>query len=281
MGEAMSFYITKASGETEPFSIEKFSRSLKRAGAQPDQIAQIVQEVERIPNLRTTREIYQFAFEALQKHTPHIAARYNLKHALIELGPAGFPFERFVAEIFKRLGYHTEIDVIAHGGCVSHEVDVITTRDTIRRMIECKFRNQLGLKVDVRVTLYIKARFDDLNKKNSPTQTEPPQFHEAMIATNNKFTTQAIQYAECAGLQLLGWSYPAKNSLSELIDRLQLHPITAVTSLSHSQKRACIKNDLVLCNDAPNNAPLFKRLGFSDAEIERLIRECELICKPN
>ncbi len=277
----MSFYITKASGETEPFSIEKFSRSLKRAGARPEQIAQIVQEIEKIPNLRTTREIYEFAFEALQKQTPHIAARYNLKRALIEMGPAGFPFERFVAEIFKRLGYHTDVDVIAQGGCVSHEIDIVTTKDHERSMIECKFHNEQGLKVDVRVTLYIKARFDDLNKKNSHSQTEPLQFHEAMVATNSKFTTQAIQYAECAGLKLLGWSYPAKDSLSELIDRLQLHPITAVTSLSRSQKRACIKNNLVLCNDVPHNTALFKQLGFSDAQVEKLIRECKLICKPN
>lgn len=277
----MSFYILKASGEKELFDIEKFSRSLKHAGASPELIDHLVKEIENIPNLRSTREIYNFAFEHLQKKKPHIAARYNLKHALSELGPAGFPFEHFVAELFKRLGYHTTVDTIAIGNCVNHEIDIVASNKKDRIMVECKFHNEQGLKVDVRVTLYIKARFDDLNKKNPHSSAQPEQFTHALIATNTKFTTQAIQYAECTGLKLLGWAYPGKESLPYLIDQFQLHPITAVTSLSRSQKRACIKNGLVLCNDAPQHTALFKQLGFSDTEIKKLISECTLICNPD
>lgn len=276
----MLFYITKASGEKELFDIEKFKKSLKRTGACDEIITQLVKEIKDIPELKTTRQIYDFAIHRLQKKSPHLAARYNLKQAIMELGPAGFPFEQFIAALFTKLGYKTAVGTIAHGACVTHEIDVAATKEDERLMIECKFHNLQGIKVDVQVSLYIKARFDDLNKKNSDSPLQPAPFNQALIATNTKFTTQAIQYAECVGLKLLGWSYPTNHNLPALIEKLQLHPITALTSLSRSQKRACIKNGLILCNNAQNHAETLKKLRFSNHDIQNIIRESSLICDP-
>jgi len=275
----VKFYIRKASGEKELFDIRKFRRSLKKAGASDTLIKKLVTDIEKQPGLRNTREIYDFALSHLQEQSPPVAARYNIKRALLELGPAGFPFEQFVEKIFKAQGYETEQGLVVQGDCVEHEVDVVAMKEDKHYMIECKFHNRQGLKTDVKVTLYIKARFDDVEKAWVKKAEHGHKFHQAWIATNTKFTTQAIAYAECIGIQLLGWSYPQKNNLPELIDKFDLHPITALPSLSRQQKRAFIKNGFVLCRDAEKQKGLLKSLGFSDHQIKKLISELQAVCK--
>jgi hypothetical protein len=275
----MSFLITKASGEKETFDINKFRTSLKRANADDVIINSLVRQLETMPNLRSTRQIYHFAFNELKQLSPPIAARYSIKNAIRLLGPAGFPFEQFIGELYKRLGYTTRTDYIAQGTCVTHEIDVNAHKNDEHLMIECKFRNRPGLKIDIQTTLYVKARFEDL--KNIPTShnanvmTHP--FSHVLIVTNTKFTTQSIAYAECVGVQLLGWSYPYKNNLPYLIDHYKLHPITALTSLSGSQKRGCIKSGLVLCSDAPHYHSTLRHIGLSEKQVEAVLNECREI----
>ncbi|HEV2601185.1 MAG TPA: restriction endonuclease [Candidatus Babeliales bacterium] len=272
-------YIRKASGEKEPFDIQKFKHSLLKIGAPEQLITKIVKEIELMPAMRTTRQLYDFALERLQENNPPLAARYNIKRALMELGPTGFPFEQFIALIFKEQGYSTQTDQIGRGACVDHELDIIARKESKHLMIECKFHNRQGIKSDVKVTLYVKARFDDIAKgwNNNPKDTD--KFHGAWIVTNTRFTSQAIQYAQCAQIQLLDWSYPVDNNLPHLIKKLQLHPITALTALSRQQKRAFIKNKLILCRDIPHRTELLKKLGFPEHTIKKICEEAAAICE--
>ena len=63
----MSFYITKSTGKKELFDIKKFRRSLQKAGASPKLIKQIVQDLEKQPDIRSTKQIYEFALSYLNK----------------------------------------------------------------------------------------------------------------------------------------------------------------------------------------------------------------------
>ena len=112
----------------------------------------------------TTKEIYHKAFELLHKEEKPIALKYSLKRAIMELGPSGFPFEKFVAEIFKFKGYTAETGKLVKGFCVEHEVDVVAWNKDKLIMCEAKFHNDPGMKSDLKVALYVKARFDDLRK---------------------------------------------------------------------------------------------------------------------
>jgi hypothetical protein len=82
----------------------------------------------------------------------------------MELGPSGFPFEKYVAEILKYQGYRVEVGVIVEGFCVKHEVDIIAEKEAKHFMIECKFHNQPGTFCDVKIPLYINSRFLDIEK---------------------------------------------------------------------------------------------------------------------
>lgn len=268
-------YITKASGEREAFSLDKFKRSLRKAGAPHTIIQQIIDEVIQL-RPSSTAQLHEYAFSRLKELNPPLAARYNIKQAIGELGPAGFPFEKFVAEIFKRDGYSTQTDQIVRGRCVDHEVDVIAQKDNALHMVECKFHNQPSLKTDVKIALYVKARFQDINESSYHKQNN--QFAHAWLATNTKLTTQAIQYAQCSGLRILSWSYPAGHTLPEIIDSLQLHPITALTSLKRSQKQDLIHQGIILCEQLTSPSHL-RKIGLNEHEIAMVLQEAQAVCE--
>lgn len=273
----MSFYIQKYSGKTEPFNIKKFTASLQRAGASKSLIEQLVLEISDLPYLRTTKEIYEFALSRLGKQNSALAARYNIKRALLDLGPSGFPFERYIAALFNAQGYETRTHTTTYGFCVEHELDVIAIKRNEHLIVECKFHNEQGLSCDVKVPLYTKARCDDIVKKlvlNGDTHTQ----HKAFIVTNTRFSKQAIAYAECTGITLLGWSYPQGAGLESLIDIYHLHPITALVSLDNRQKKLLIDHGLILCRDVEHHQKALDALSLSEQDKEHLMQEMKAVC---
>lgn len=254
--------ITKASGETEEFSEEKLRRSLERVHAAPDVTEKVVAHIKRelTPLMRTT-DIYRHAFQMLRKYAPPAAGRYALKHAIMELGPSGHPFEKLVAAVLAAEGFSTKVGVILRGKCVEHETDVLAEKDARRVLVECKYHNQPGIRSDVKVALYVWARFQDLGK-----------FDEAWLVTNTKFTDDAVRYAECVGMQAIGWSYPAAESLERRIDRLGLHPLTCLTTLSRSHKQRLLDMGLVLSKEVAETPGALRAIGLPEAKIA-LVRE--------
>lgn len=273
----MTFTIIKASGEQELFNLEKFKRSLRNAGASEHTVDQAVATIFA-QHPKTTREIHELTTRFLQTSALPIADRYNLKRALMELGPDGYPFEKFIARLFDHEGYEAHPNVIMRGACVEHEIDVAIQRDSTTAIVECKFHNSLGLKSDVKIPLYVQARFEDIRdawQKDSARNQKP--LREVWLVTNTQFTTQAIQYAECKGIKLIGWGYE-KNHLGKMIARHALYPITALTALSKKQKRDLMREGLVLCKDTPSNKKLLSQLKFSARLIDRVIAEAEQLC---
>lgn len=275
----MARYVIKSSGHREPFNISKFKRSLHRVGARPDLIETITDAVVSDPQLNTTQKIYRYAYDQLKGISRPVAARYSLKHALYELGPTGFVFERFMGEIFKAQGYAVHLDLIIQGVCIDHEIDLIIEKEGQRFMVECKFHNRLGVKTEVRDALYTKARFDDLSAQWSKSVRPDMACNGVYLATNTQFTSKAVTYSLCAGVKLLGWSYPDHEGIASLIDSLGLHPITGLTCLSTTQKRHLIDLGIILCKDLAARPDLLKTLHLSALEEENVSNECKALCK--
>ncbi len=275
----MNFYIRKSSGEREQFDLKKFRRSLKKAGAKDKTIHEIVQALKK-KRPKSTEEIHNTTTRLLKKQAPTIADRYNLKRAIMELGPDGFPFEKFVAQLFKAQKYKTKINQIIQGKCVSHEVDVIAQKKDCHYTIEAKFHNRPGLKSDVKVGLYVWARFEDIRDAWKQDPNHPhDEPHIPWIVTNTKFTSELIKYGECKKMKLISWNYPAQNNLAQLVEKYDLFPITTLTSLNKRQKRTFIKEGFVMCKHARDNQKLLKKLGLSPQEIKKIINESEAVCK--
>lgn len=271
-------YIRKSSGEKQRFNLHKFRRSLLKAGAQEKDIKKIVHRIKK-EKPKSTQRIHEIATEMLQKENPPVADRYNLKRALMELGPHGYPFEQFVAHLFSLQGYTAQTNQVIPGACVDHEVDVVAQKNNHHYVIECKFHNRTGMKSDVQVTLYVQARFEDIHEAWKQKEQKQQEFHQVWVVTNTKFTSEAIKYGLCKNMKLLGWGYPAKNSLAELIQKHDLFPITTLTSLTKYQKRAFLKKGLVLCKQARDHQKTLAQLGLKPRAIQKIISEAEAVCK--
>ncbi|HVS80067.1 MAG TPA: ATP cone domain-containing protein [Candidatus Paceibacterota bacterium] len=268
--------IVKSTGEREAFDPSKLEASLVRAGASAIARTEIMSRVTReLRDGMTTAQIYRHAFSLLKRMAEHpVAARYSLRRAVMELGPAGFSFEKFVAEIFKEMGYSTKTDLIVRGGCVEHEVDVAAWTSKKLIFVEAKFHNSLGVKSDVKVALYVKARFDDLIGRTFDLGGER-KLDEGWLLTNTKFTTTAVEYGLCQGLRMIGWNYPDKGNLQDLIQESGLHPITSLTSLSNKEKSDLLKQGIVLARTLRDEPGHLAALGQPTGKIKSVLREIE------
>jgi len=273
-------FVVKASGEREPFSDEKLRRSLQRAGAPAKAIDDISKHMRvELKDGMTTAEIYRHAFSMLKHEGRHFAARYSLKRAIMGLGPTGHPFEKFVGEILKTQGYsNVQVGKIIQGICVAHEVDVVAEKDERRIMVELKFHNTPGIRTDVKVALYVQARFEDIDKQWKHEPSHGIQIHEAWLMTNTKLTSEAIAYGKCVGMKVIGWSYPAGGSLQHLVERSGLHPVTSLTTLSRAQKVQFLDRGIIVCKDIQNNRDIIMSLGVSEAKFNQIVKEAGELC---
>ncbi len=259
------FRVQKKSGDYEDFSINKLKHSLENSGATPDQINEVIENMR--PYLKEglkTSEIYKQAYSLLRRDRSVAGYKYKIKKAIMELGPSGYAFERFISRILSHLGYATEVGQIKQGLCVQHEVDVIAHKENYTLFAECKYKNNASTKTDLKTALYVQARSLDLNKIN--------KFDEYWLITNAKFSEDAIKYAECSGLRLMGWSYPPEHNLMKRLESLSLTPITCLNSLHRDHKNFLINKGILFCQDIQNYPQIFQDLRLP-LRLEKMVRD--------
>jgi hypothetical protein len=270
--------VTKASGEMEPYDESKLRRSLAGAGADKQIIDRIADAInDMLYDGISTQKIYRHAFRLLKSYSARTAGRYKLKEALLELGPTGYPFEQFTAELLNRLDYNTQTTQVIEGNCVSHEVDVVAEKEKDHFIIECKFHNRKDHKCNVQVPLYIQSRYEDIKRKLNHDPEYQSKAHFGWIVTNTRFTEDARQYAECIGLRLLSWDYPENKGLKDLIGQVNLHPITCLSSIDKNEKSELLKRDVVFCQQLQDDGELLNDIGISDKRKDEAIREAKAV----
>ena len=269
--------IRKADGTLESFDRAKLEASLRRAGASARVVEKICAVIgSSIISGIDTHEIYRRAFSLLRKEERIVAARYSLRRALFELGPSGHPFEDFVTALFKKEGWEVEWRKTVPGKCISHEVDIYAKRGNEHLAAELKYHNDPNYKTDVKVALYVKARFDDIWQCDPKTSGTCP-VDIGFLITNTKFTETAIQYAKCSGIGLLGWSYPTEGNLYDRIIAAGVFPITALTLLHKSEKRLLIDQGIVTTEQLKEKRQALRGLGITPERIGAIIAEIETI----
>lgn len=233
--------IIKADGTTQDFSEDKVIGSLQRAGADRATAELVLEQIKpRLYQYIPSFEIYREIMSLLKSRRKDLAEKYDLKRAVMELGPTGYPFEKFFAEVLKAGGYETKTNQVVLGKCVSHEVDIIASKGKEKMMVECKFHNQPGVKTDIKIALYVYARFLDVQREG---------FSLPWLVTNTKVTQEVAAYAGCVGMRVTSWDYPNGESLREMITNSGLHPITAKVGLSQKQKQSLLEQGVVFSKD--------------------------------
>jgi hypothetical protein len=159
------------------------------------------------------------------------------------------------------------------GKCVSHEIDVLIKKNNELAMIECKFHSARENKSDVKVSLYVFSRFNDLKERKQIVFSKNEIISQCWIATNNRFSTDAITFAKCSGMNLLSWDYPKDNNLKTKNDVDYLYPITCLTTLSLAEKDKLLILDVILAKELINNSDKLEKIGLSASRINNVLKE--------
>ncbi|RJQ15975.1 MAG: hypothetical protein C4560_10405 [Nitrospiraceae bacterium] len=275
----MNIKIRKASGIIEDFNPQKLLESLTRSGADREQAEEVVEKlVPEITPFTSTKKIFRLAHKYLRQFNRASVLRYSLKKGLLRLGPSGYPFEKYFGELLGQYGYHADVGIILEGKCVTHEIDVIAVNDAEVVLVECKYRNRPNGAPDVKTALYVHSRFQDLRpviKERYPDKT-----FSGWLVTNTRFTSDAIQYANCAGLKIKSWRYPEDNSIEKMIEDRKLYPVTVLSGLNSAQIKRLIDNRLILMKDmATMKAHDIQRmLSVTESRAAKLIEQAGELC---
>ncbi|KKQ74129.1 MAG: ATP-cone domain protein [Candidatus Woesebacteria bacterium GW2011_GWB1_38_5b] len=95
--------VIKADGTRESYNRNKVLDSIKRAGIPESLNKLLIDEIERdLYEDVTTYKIYKHIEDFLGKSDEkYLKGRYSLKQSIMQLGPTGYPFETYVAEVLK------------------------------------------------------------------------------------------------------------------------------------------------------------------------------------
>ncbi|PKB16010.1 ATP cone domain-containing protein [Flavobacterium sp. 5] len=272
--------IVKHSGSIVDFNHEKLKQSLLKSGATPavaDKVLQLIED--EVYEGISTKQIYKLAFSLLKKGSNSHAARYNLREAIRLLGPEGFFFEKFIARLFLSEKYQAKVGLVLQGKCVSHEIDVIAKQGAIVTMIECKFHGGKDAATDVKVPMYILSRFNDLKENEYKIFSNNDRISRCCIVTNNRFTSDAVVFAKCVGLELLSWDYPETNNLKDKIDKNRLYPITCLTTLTLSEKEQLLILGVILVEDIIDDSLDLEKIGLNSRRIKNVLAEALQLCR--
>lgn len=261
--------VLKASGLRESFRPRKIYSGIIAAGGKKPLAKEVTKEISKkiYPDI-TTDEILRSVLARLRKY-PGVRARYNLKRAIMELGPTGFPFETFFSKVLENYGYKTKVGVYLPGKRIIHEIDIVAETKDNSAMIECKYHKNPGKSTDLHVAMYTHARFLDLRKKLS----------FAWLVTNTRCSGAAIEYAKGVNQKITSWSYPPSESLQKLIEDKNLYPITMLVSLPKKYLPIFHKHKLMLIKDVLDYSPekLSKRFGLSSLRARKILIESKQI----
>jgi hypothetical protein len=269
--------VIKASGLEEKFSSRKIYRTLIESGSSRKLARKVIDVVKkRYHKNITTQEILKIILYELRDF-PEISARYDLKRAIMNLGPSGFPFEIFFGNLLKEYGYETQINNFIKGKVITHEVDIIAKKIIKDKekvyMIECKYHNELGSSTRLHPALYTYARFLDINNSKN--------FDLPWLVTNTKCSKDALNYAKGVGLKITSWNYPKNLSLQKLISEKKLYPITILKTINSKTKEKLFNSKIVIAKNLLKHSieELSKKTDLSELEIKKILDEVKIICE--
>ena len=262
--------LVKSSGEVERFNSKKIYNSIRKAGGSGKIANSAVKAVRAKfhPGIQSS-EILEIILDHL-KDEPGVAQRYDLKRAVMALGPSGFPFERYFARILEYYGYKTTLDNKLHGKRIIQEVDIVAKKPGEKWMVECKYHNQTGTISRLHPAMYTYARFLDLGKY---------KFTRPWLVTNTKCSHDAVAYAEGVGERVTSWNYPKEESLLRLIDDKKIYPITILKEMSPKILEKLYSLDLIVANDLLEKdiSWIMKETGFNEKKVYEILGELKTI----
>jgi len=274
-------FVINLKGEKEPFSSRKVFQSAKRAGASFVLAKEIAQKIEALayPGIET-KEIFSKVKKFLREKDRGTSLRFNLKEAMRKLGPSGFPFEKYIGEIFSVHGFEVKLNQNIKGKYGYYEIDFIAQKKNLVYISECKFRHRRGERIDISIVLAYSAKFQDIEQGDYFKRFQGCEI-KPIIVTNAKFSSQAKKYAKGMGIELLGWNYPNNKGLEKMIETEELYPITIFSSIKGFLMNIFSENKIMLAKDVLKFSAekLAEKLRVDKNKIVPLVQEAKDLFK--
>ncbi len=274
----LAVYVTKADGTTQPFNREKVVNTCLRMGATRAVAESVTKNVEAmIYEGIETRKILQMIFNHLRKQKPVFRHQIDLRKALSILNPAP-DFEHYIQLLLSEHGYEVTPNQIVKGKCVDHEVDAIARKNGKTCLVEIKHHFNYHTRTSLDVSRISRAIFEDVTE-GYELGLNNLKIDYSMIVCNTKLSEHAKRYANCRGIDHIGWGSPAKHDLEKMIEEKKLYPITFLKGLNAEIRHNLISNRIILLKNLTDKSPvvLRKQTGISYEKLESLIAKAKAI----
>lgn len=187
-----------------------------------------------------TKEILNVVWKYLGKYHPESQMRVDLRFALSILRSKP-DFEEYISLILKDQGYTIQSNQILRGKCIEHEIDAIAQKEDRTTYVEVKHHNRAHTYTALEVPMKVWATLQDL-AEGRKLGYRNLDFTGALIICNTKFTDHARTYADCMGIDHMGWKSPGQNGLEDIIERTSLYPITLLKGIDRRLQRLLVEN---------------------------------------
>jgi Holliday junction resolvase-like predicted endonuclease len=266
--------VTKWDGSREDFRMEKLARTLLRVGASEDVARDVASWIEgKIYDGISTRQVLDLALRRMKKYEPAVSFIKDLKTALC--GMRSKPeFEEYVRIVLRAHGYKVTGNQVIQGFCATHEIDGIAEKEGETIYLEVKSHTNPHDYTPFDVTLAAKAKWDDLKEGFKRGLNSQP-FDKVLIVCNTKLSEHARKYADCIGLEHVGWNSPPGRGLDTLVEERRLYPTTILKSLTDKERDVLSEHGIITLKQLAEAKG--KTVGIPKPRMTGLLKEAESI----
>ena len=268
----MTISVVKADGTRQLFEREKVVRTCVRMGATLETAERIADKIEtKMHDGMETRKILKMIFNELSKYKPVARYGFDLRKALSLMYPKP-DFERFVQILLGEQGYAVTPNQIVRGKCGEHEVDAIARKNGVTYIVEVKHHFNYHTPTGLDVGRIARAIIEDA-QEGFELGLSKLKIDRALIVCNTKLSEHARNYAECRGIQHIGWSYPLNNDLQVAIEENKLYPVSCLRDLNSAIRNRLSFAGIILLKQLVSENPekISITLGISKESAKLII----------
>ncbi|MBU7014686.1 MAG: restriction endonuclease [Theionarchaea archaeon] len=274
----MTTYVTKADGTRVPFDRGKIVKTCLRMGASQTLAETVASEVESRTNDGVrTRRIMEMIFALMAEYKPATKHVISLRKALALMNSKP-DFEHFVRTLLNRKGYTVSPNQILAGKCVEHEVDGIIEKDGKTFLLEVKHHRNYRTVTGLDEARIARAVLEDV-ADGSESGHNDLKINGILLVCNTKFSDYARRYADCRGIDYLGWNAPPELDLAASIGETQVYPATYLKGLDSLTLKALSSAGIVLLKQVVDMDfdELKRKTGISKKKLSSLVKKAEIV----
>jgi Holliday junction resolvase-like predicted endonuclease len=250
----MYILVTKSDGSKQAFDKGKVIDTCLRMGATHEVAVGVANRVEqRIYDGIESKRILSMIFRQLGRYHPAVKHHTDLRRALAMMEPKP-DFEEYIRMLLKEQGYQVTSNEIVRGKCVEHEIDSIASKDGKTYIVEVKHHSNHHTLSGLDVDRISRAIFEDITE-GFKLGLNSINVEKAIIVCNVKLSEHAKRYADCRGIEHIGWRYPPDHGIDRMIEEKKLYPITYLKNLDSADMRRLTSGGVLLLKQLVESSP--------------------------